>query len=57
MSKNLVFGEHAKNVTIKLYSWERAMVRAYIKLIREKKKAELLKKEKQKNVRRRNFDG
>lgn len=41
MSKNLVFGEKAKNYTFKLYSWEKVLVKAYIKLIREKKKKEL----------------
>lgn len=46
MSKNLVFGEKAKLVTIRLYSWEKALVRAYIKLLREQKKKEILKEKK-----------
>jgi len=41
MSKNLVFGEKAKNATFKLYSWEKALVRAYLKLIRDRKKQEI----------------
>lgn len=49
MSKNLVFGEKAKNATFKLYSWEKALVRAYLKLIRDRKRQEILvKKEKKK---------
>lgn len=46
MSKNLVFGEKAKNVTIKLYSWEKAIVKNFIKALRKQKKEEILKKEK-----------
>ena len=41
MSKNLVFGEKAKMKCFRLYSWETALVRAYIKHIREKKKKEI----------------
>lgn len=41
MSKNLVFGEKAKNVTMKLYSWEKALVKAYIKVLRLKKRKEI----------------
>lgn len=54
MSKNLIFGEKAKLVTIRLYSWEKALVKAYIKLIRDKKRKEILVKEK-KNVRRKDL--
>jgi len=46
MSRNLIFGEHAKLITLRLYSWEKILVKEYIKLIREKKKKELSKKEK-----------
>ena len=46
MSKNLVFGEKAKNVTIKLYSWEKALVKAYIKVLRIKKRKEIEKEKK-----------
>lgn len=46
MSKNLVFGEKAKNVTIKLYSWEKAIVKSFIKTIRKEKKEEILKEKK-----------
>lgn len=49
MSKNLIFGEKAKLVSIRLYSWEKALVKAYIKLIRNKKREEL--KGVEKNVR------
>ena len=56
MSKNLVFGERAKNVTMKLYSWEKALVKAYIKMLRDRKKKEILVKEK-KNVTRRVING
>lgn len=55
MSKNLVFGEKAKNVTIKLYSWEKALVKAYIKVLRDKKRKELGKEKK--DVRRRDVNG
>lgn len=41
MSKNLVFGEKAKNVTMKLYSWEKVLVKAYIKVLRQKKRKEI----------------
>lgn len=41
MSKNLVFGEKAKMHSIRLYSWEKALIKAYIKTLREKKKKEL----------------
>ncbi len=41
MSKNLVFGEKAKCVTMRLYSWEKALVKAYIKKIRDKKRKEM----------------
>lgn len=54
MSKNLVFGEKAKLVTMRLYSWEKALVKAYIKLIRDKKRKEILVKEK-KNVTRKDL--
>ncbi len=54
MSKNLIFGEKAKLVTIRLYSWEKALVKAYIKLIRDKKRKEILVKEK-KNVTRKDL--
>lgn len=56
MSKNLIFGEKAKLVTIRLYSWEKALVKAYIKLIRDKKRKEILVKEK-KNVTRKDLRG
>ena len=46
MSKNLVFGEKAKLVTMRMYSWEKALVRAYLKLIRDKKRIELEKEKK-----------
>lgn len=46
MSKNLVFGEKAKNVTIKLYSWEKVIVKNFIKAIRKQKKEEILKEKK-----------
>lgn len=54
MSKNLVFGEKAKLVTMRMYSWEKALVRAYLKLIRDKKRKEILVKEK-KNVTRKDL--
>lgn len=41
MSKNLVFGEPAKAVTIRLYSWEKKLVKEFIKLLRKKKREEL----------------
>ena len=41
MSRNLVFGEAAKNVTMKLYSWEKEDVKTYIKNLRKNKKKEL----------------
>lgn len=43
MSKNLVFGEAAKLVTIRLYSWEKAPVKAYIKELRAQKRREIMK--------------
>lgn len=46
MSKNLIFGEKAKCVTMRLYSWEKALVRAYVKMLRAKKREEILVKEK-----------
>ena len=33
--KKAVFGEVAKNVTFKLYSWEKEMVKSYLKNIRK----------------------
>lgn len=33
--KKAIFGEIAKNVTIKLYSWEKPLVKAYIKQLRK----------------------
>lgn len=41
MSKNLVFGEKAKMCSIRLYSWEKTLVRNFIKKLREQKKQEL----------------
>lgn len=41
MAKKLIFGEHAKLTTFRLYSWEKALVRAYIKLIRKEKREEI----------------
>ena len=41
MSKNLVFGEKAKITTFRLYSWERPLIKAYIKIIRANKRKEL----------------
>ena len=41
MSKNLIFGEKAKLISFRLYSWEKALVKAYIKVLREKKKKEI----------------
>ena len=49
MSKNLVFGEKAKQVTIRLYSWEKALVKAYIKVLRIKKRKEIEKEKKNAN--------
>lgn len=49
MSRNLVFGEHAKNVTIKLYSWEKMLVKAYVKALRIKKRKEIEKEKKNAN--------
>lgn len=46
MSKNLIFGEKAKCVTMRLYSWEKALVKAFIKALRAKKRKEILVKEK-----------
>ena len=57
MSKNLVFGEKAKNVTIKLYSWEKALVKAYIKPLRAAKRLELGKEKKNDNRRNRDSKG
>ena len=57
MSKNLVFGEKAKNVTIKLYSWEKALVKAYIKTLRAAKRLELGKEKKNDNRRNRDSKG
>lgn len=54
MSKNLIFGEKAKCVTMRLYSWEKALVKAYIKVLRAKKRKEILVKEK-KNVTRKDL--
>lgn len=54
MSKNLIFGEKAKCVTMRLYSWEKALVKAYIKVLRMKKRKEILVKEK-KNVTRKDL--
>ena len=54
MSKNLIFGEKAKLVTMRLYSWEKALVKAYIKVLRAKKRKEILVKEK-KNVTRKDL--
>ena len=44
MSKNLVFGEKAKNHTIKLYSWEKSLVKEFLKKIRDKKRKEIRRK-------------
>ena len=41
MSKNLIFGEKAKLISFRLYSWEKALVRDFIKKIREQKKKEI----------------
>ena len=46
MSKNLVFGEKAKLVTMRLYSWEKSKVKEFLKEIRKNKKIEIEKKEK-----------
>lgn len=54
MSKILIFGEKAKCVTMRLYSWEKALVKAYIKVLRAKKRKEILVKEK-KNVTRKDL--
>ena len=53
MSKNLVFGEKAKLVTMRLYSWEKALVKAYIKVLRLNKRKEIEKEKK--NVRGQNI--
>ena len=47
MSKNLVFGEPAKLVTIRMYSWEKPLVKEFIKNLRIKKRKEI-----EKNVRK-----
>lgn len=55
MSKNLVFGEKAKLVSFRLYSWEKALVRAFIKTIRAKKRKQIEKEKK--NDTRQNIRG
>lgn len=46
MSKNLVFGEKAKLTTMRMYSWEKALVKAFLKKIRDSKRKELVKESK-----------
>lgn len=46
MSKNLVFGERAKLTTMRMYSWEKALVKAFLKKIRNRKRKELEKEKK-----------
>lgn len=41
MPKKSVFGENAKLTTFRLYSWERKLVREFIKNERQKKLKEL----------------
>lgn len=57
MSKNLIFGEKAKLVTMRLYSWEKALVKAYIKTLRAAKRLELGKEKKNDIRRNRNSKG
>ena len=44
MPKKPIFGECAKMFSCRLYSWEKELVKAYIKKIREKKKLQLKKR-------------
>lgn len=37
MGRRKVFEEYAKNVTMKLYSWEKEPVKQFIKRLREEK--------------------
>lgn len=46
MPKQSIFGENAKLWTCRLYSWEKELVREYIKKIRVKKLKEIMRKKK-----------
>lgn len=43
MSKKLIFGEPAKITTLRLYSWEKELVKTFLKKIRKEKLKELNK--------------
>lgn len=46
MPKKPIFGELAKLVSLRLYSWEKEPVKEYIKKMRDKKKKELQRRKK-----------
>ena len=43
MGRKPLFGECAKAVTLRLYSWEKQLVKEFIKKIREKRRNKLIK--------------
>lgn len=42
MPRRAIFGETAKIVTIRMYSWEKKPVKEYLKALRAEKKRELV---------------
>ena len=50
MPRKAIFGEVAKLVTMRMYSWEKKPVKEYLKMLRREKKRELVKEKK--NVKR-----
>lgn len=50
MPRKAIFGEIAKLVTMRMYSWEKKPVKEYLRALRTEKKKELVKEKK--NVKR-----
>ena len=46
MPKKPIFGENAKMYSCRLYSWEKELVREFIKKLRDKKRKEMMRKRK-----------
>ena len=46
MPKVSIFGENAKLISFRLYSWEKELVREFLKKIRDKKRKEIMRKRK-----------
>ena len=53
MPRVSIFGENAKLISFRLYSWEKELVREFLKKLRDKKRKEIMRKKNAKNIRTR----